>query len=175
MSLSSKSEMRSADWFSNMNVIASALSSALSVTMSPLLQHLSTLPIEPRLMPSEMFRSHRKWSKPSARSSSATSDTWLESIACSEIPVVEQSKLASVTRSFIASVSFLSTAPSVILASNMLNGCVGGHARGEAVRRRSMRARRGGGAAARPRGSCRCGAPATRARGARDFCAVRLD
>ena len=120
MSLSSKSEMRSADWFSNMNVIASALSSALSVTMSPLLQHLSTLPIEPRLMPSEMFRSHRKWSKPSARSSSATSDTWLESIACSEIPVVEQSKLASVTRSFIASVSFLSTAPSVILASNMV-------------------------------------------------------
>ena len=48
-------------------------------------------------------------------------------MACSEMPVVEQSKLASVTRSFIASVIFLSIPPSVILA------CVGemrGNARG---------------------------------------------
>ena len=102
-----------------MKVMASALSSALSVTMSSLLQHLSTLPMDPRLMPSEMFLSHRKWSKPSARRSSPTSETWLESIACSEMPVPVQSKLASVTRSFIASVIFLSIPPSVIRASNM--------------------------------------------------------
>eukprot|EP00967_Tisochrysis_lutea_P046987 scaffold57175_cov35-Tisochrysis_lutea.AAC.1 len=38
-----------------------------------------TLPIEPRLMPSDTLRSHRKWSKPSARRSRATSETWLES------------------------------------------------------------------------------------------------
>ena len=110
-----------------------------------------------RLMPSETLRSQRKWSKPSARSSSATSETWLESckgktggqscpasmaaslhhsarsasallcdlharhagvrtMACSEMPVVEQSKLASVTKSFIASVIFLSMPPSVIRA-----------------------------------------------------------
>jgi len=81
ISLSSKSEMRSCDWFSNMKVMESPLSSALSVTMSSLLQHLSTFPMEPRLMPSEMLRSQRKWSKPSERSSRATSDTWLESIA----------------------------------------------------------------------------------------------
>ena len=37
-------------------------------------------------------------------------------MACSEMPVVEQSKLASVTRSFIASVIFLSMLPCVILA-----------------------------------------------------------
>jgi hypothetical protein len=41
-------------------------------------------------------------------------------MACSEMPVVEQSKLASVTRSFMASVIFLSIAPSVIRASNMV-------------------------------------------------------
>ena len=41
-------------------------------------------------------------------------------MAWSEMPVVEQSKLASVTRSFIASVIFLSMPPSVIRASNMV-------------------------------------------------------
>ena len=41
-------------------------------------------------------------------------------MACSEMPVVEQSKLASVTRSFMASVIFLSMPPSVSRASNMI-------------------------------------------------------
>lgn len=40
-----------------------------------------TLPIEPRLMPRDTLRSHRKWSKPSARRSRATRETWLESCA----------------------------------------------------------------------------------------------
>ena len=37
----------------------SAESSDLSVTMSSLLQHFSTLAMEPRLMPRDMLRSHR--------------------------------------------------------------------------------------------------------------------
>ena len=55
----------------------------------------------------------------SQRSSSATSETWLESIACSEKPVGAQSKLASVTRSLMESRTFFSSAPCAKRASNI--------------------------------------------------------
>ena len=59
-----------------------------------------------------------------ARRAASRSRGAVRTIACSEMPVVEQSKFASVTRSFIASVIFLSIPPSVIRASNMVkSGC----------------------------------------------------
>jgi hypothetical protein len=73
-----------------------------------------------RLMPREMLRSQRKWSKPSERMSSAHRDTWEESMACMERPDAEQSMLASVTRSFMASTIFLIRDPWTRRASNMV-------------------------------------------------------
>ncbi len=53
----------------------------------------------------EKVRSQRKCSKPSERSCSATSDTWLLSMACRLMPVLLTSKLASVISSRVASSS----------------------------------------------------------------------
>jgi hypothetical protein len=46
--------------------------------------------------------------------------TWLESMACSENPVPEQSKLASVTSSRIASRTFLRRLPCTSRSSNIV-------------------------------------------------------
>lgn len=53
----------------------------------------------------EKVRSQRKCSKPSERSCSATSDTWLLSMACRLRPALLTSKLASVISSRVASSS----------------------------------------------------------------------
>ena len=50
-------------------------------------------------------RSERVWK--GARRAASRSRGAVRTIACSEMPVVEQSKFASVTRSFMASVIFL--------------------------------------------------------------------
>ena len=105
---------------SNMNVTESPPSSALMVMISSFPAHLSILAMLVRFIPMEMLRSHRKCSKPSDLRSSATRATWLESMACNENPVEEQSKLASVTKSLMASNTFLSKLPCTSLSSNIL-------------------------------------------------------
>lgn len=103
-----------------MNVMVSPSSSALSVMMSSFPAHLSILDMFCRLMPSARFRSQRKWSKPVSLSKRETRATWLESMACSAIPVSEQSKLVSVTRSLMASRTFFSREPCRSLPSNIV-------------------------------------------------------
>ena len=81
--------------------------------------------MELRLMPSDWLRSQRYGSKPSALSSMVTRLTWLLSMACSDMPVALQSKLASLTRSLMASRTFLSRLPVLRRASNIFTagGC----------------------------------------------------
>ena len=74
---------------------------------------------EPMLMPRERFRSQRKCSKPSLRRERVTSDTWEESMACREMEVDAQSKLASLTKSLMESITFLRSPPCTSLASNI--------------------------------------------------------
>lgn len=68
-------------------------------------------------------RSQRKCSKASLRSCIAMRDTWLVSMACSCSPAEEQSKLASVTRSFTASTRDRRTLPCTRRASSMAASC----------------------------------------------------
>lgn len=77
------------------------------------------LDMEPRLRPSESGRWHWNLSKPSERSRSEIRDTWELSIAWRAMPEEEQSKLVSVTRSFIASSTFFSRLACESLASNI--------------------------------------------------------
>lgn len=104
---------------SNMKVTESPPSSALIVMISSLPAHLSILAMLVRFIPIEMLRSHLKCSKPSDLSNNATSATWLESMACKEKPVDAQSKLASVTRSFMASKTFFNRLPCTSRNSNI--------------------------------------------------------
>lgn len=104
---------------SNMKVTESPPSSALIVMISSLPAHLSIFAMLVRFIPIEMLRSHLKCSKPSDLSNNATSATWLESMACKEKPVDAQSKLASVTRSFMASKTFFNRLPCTSRNSNI--------------------------------------------------------
>lgn len=88
---------------SKRKLTVSPASSALMVIMSSRPAQRSILLMLFRFMPMEKARSDRKCSKPSDRSDSATRETWLESMACSEMPAVDTSKFASVTSSRIAS------------------------------------------------------------------------
>ncbi|KAJ8638145.1 hypothetical protein MRB53_012412 [Persea americana] len=81
-----------------MKVTVSALASALMVMMSSLLAHLRSLDTWLRFMPMERAQSQRKCLKSSDRRRRAT---WLESMAWREKPRVEQSRLASDTRSLM--------------------------------------------------------------------------
>uniref|UniRef100_H2Y243 Uncharacterized protein n=1 Tax=Ciona intestinalis TaxID=7719 RepID=H2Y243_CIOIN len=71
------------------------------------------------LMPMARFRSHRYFSKPSARRVSCTRETWELSMACKLNPDDVQSHDASFTISFNASWTFFSRLPWTRRASNI--------------------------------------------------------
>ena len=93
-------------------------------------------------MPSVTLRSQRKCSNMSVCNTRETSETCDESIACKFMPVSETSMLPSVTRSLMASMTFLSVDAFWSVASNMVVGlrefereCVGGARRRRRWRR----------------------------------------
>ena len=92
----------------------------MSVTLSSLPEHFRILAKFGRLMPSVTLRSQRKCSNMSVCRTSETSETCDESIAWRFMPVSETSMLPSVTRSLMASMTFLSVDAFWSVASNMV-------------------------------------------------------
>ena len=72
-----------------------------------------------KLLPMESWRSQRNLSKPSALSKTETKETWELSMAWSWIPVSAQSHVASLSKSFKDSRTFLRRFPWTSLASNI--------------------------------------------------------
>mmetsp|Transcript_21591 Transcript_21591/g.69529 ORF Transcript_21591/g.69529 Transcript_21591/m.69529 type:complete len:231 (+) Transcript_21591:415-1107(+) len=120
INFNANSDVRSCPGDSNAIVSSSPSSCALRVTLSSFPAHFKIFAKFTRFSPRVIALSHRKWPKRCVFIWSDTSDTWLESIACTVRPLSLISMFASVTKSLIASMIFFSNDAFSSCASNIL-------------------------------------------------------